>query len=142
MCTATSAPTTAALRIFSYGPFVLSAMCWVGLLHAGTPAIADESGIKGKVLRGPAYPGPEIEGEPNEAPFRAAFHVLDSEEDKVARFESDEEGRFKVLLPPGRYTIVPDRSAPIPFPQRQKKEVTVPKDGFADVTLTFETGMR
>ena len=57
-------------------------------------------------------------------------------------FESDKNGCFKVLLPPGEYMIVPDGSAPIPYPKQQKKEVTVPEDGFADVTLRFDTGMR
>ena len=104
-------------------------------------AIADETGIKGKVLRGPIVPGPTIAGESDEAPFHASFSVVGSKK-VVARFESDENGNFKVLLPPGEYTIVPDASAPIPYPKRQTRDVTVPEDGFADVTLRFDTGMR
>ena len=80
-------------------------------------------------------------GKPDEAPFRAYFHVLDWERE-VARFESDEKGRFEVPLGPGEYTIVPDKSAPILFPHQQKKAVTVPEEGFAEVTLRFDTGMR
>jgi len=136
-----SDPTNPGERIFSYVLLILVAIFLIGPLHATTPVIADETGIKGKVLRGPIRPGPEIAGESDEAPFRASFHVLDSEQ-VVARFESDEKGYFKVLLPPGEYTIVPDASAPIPYAKRQTKEVTVPEDGFADVTLKFDTGMR
>ena len=141
MSRARSNPTTPSGRISSYVAFIVSAMFLVGSPLATTPAIADETGIKGRVLRGPTVPGPTTVGESDEAPFRASFYVLDCKE-KVARFESDENGSFKVLLPPGEYTIVPDASAPILFPDRQTKEVTVPEDGFADVTLKFDTGMR
>ncbi len=61
---------------------------------------------------------------------------------QVARFESDEKGKFEVRLPAGVYTIVPDKSTPIPAPQSQAKSVTVPQDGFVEVTLRFDTGMR
>ena len=141
MSRVTSDPTNPGRRVFSYVLLSLAAIFLVGSLHATTPAIADETGIKGKVLRGPIKPGPTIAGESDEAPFRASFHVLDSEVE-VARFESDENGNFKVLLPQGKYTIVPDASTPIPYPKRQTKKVTVPEDGFAEVTLRFDTGMR
>ena len=136
-----SDPTNPGRRVFSYVLLSLAAIFLVGSLHATTPATAYETGIKGKVLRGPIKPGPTIAGESDEAPFHASFHVLDSEKE-VARFESDENGNFKVLLPPGEYTIVPDASAPIPYPKRQTTKVTVPEDGFAEVTLRFDTGMR
>lgn len=142
MSRVTSNPTNPFRGISSYVLVILTAICLVGPLHATNTAIADETGIKGKVLRGPVYPGPEIAGKRDEVLFSAAFHVRDSEDEEVARFESDEKGRFKVLLPPGEYTIIPDKSAPILFPQRQRKEVTVPEDGFAEVTLKFDTGMR
>lgn len=136
-----SNPTNPGGRILIYVAFILPAMFLVGCLLATTPAIADETGITGKVLRGPTVPGPTIVGESDEAPFQASFHVLATNK-VVARFESDENGNFKVLLPPGEYTIVPDASAPILFPKRQTRDVTVPEDGFADVTLRFDTGMR
>jgi len=37
---------------------------------------------------------------------------------------------------------VPDKSTTIPGPQSQRKSVTVPADGFVEVTLRFDTGMR
>ena len=64
------------------------------------------------------------------------------DERQVAQFKSDKRGNFEVLLPAGNYTIVPDKSTPIPAPQSQTKTVTVPEDGFAVVTLRFDTGMR
>ena len=59
-----------------------------------------------------------------------------------ARFESDGEGEFEVLLAAGVYSIVPDESTPVPYPWSLTKTVTVPEDGFAVVTLSFDTGLR
>jgi hypothetical protein len=60
----------------------------------------------------------------------------------VARFESDKNGNFIVLLAPGDITIVPDASTPIPYPEQQMKFATVPEDGFAEIVLNFDTGIR
>jgi hypothetical protein len=77
----------------------------------------------------------------DEAPLQATF-LVHSAGRKVAQFKSDAKGNFDVLLPAGDYVIVPDKSTPMPAPQNQKKSVTVPADGFAVVTLRFDTGMR
>ena len=78
----------------------------------------------------------------DEAPFRASFQVLNAENELVTQFETDENGCFSVMLPPGEYTIVPDSSAPIWRARHQKKTVTVPEGGFAGIILKFDTGMR
>ena len=49
---------------------------------------------------------------------------------------------FEVALAPGNYIVVPDESAPILFPSRQQREVAVPQEGFAEVLLRFDTGLR
>lgn len=112
---------------------------WVEVVNA---VGADATGIKGQVLMGPIVPGPEVPGQINEAPFSALFNVLDSANNSVARFESDDNGNFTVLLVPGDYTIVPDASTPIPNPEQQLQLATVPENGFADVILRFDTGIR
>jgi hypothetical protein len=118
---------------------VSEATTWEQLASA---VVAGGTGITGQVMRGPIYPGPEIEGVSNEEPFSASFSVLDSENNTVARFASDEDGIFEVVLSPGEYTVVADPSAPILFPEQQTIAVTVPEDGFADVVLEFDTGIR
>jgi len=112
---------------------------WEALANA---VVGVGTGIRGQVLRGPINPGPEIEGVINEEPFSAVFSVLDSENNSVARFESDENGNFELALFPGEYTVVPGPSAPILFPEQQTRAVSVPADGFADVVLDFDTGIR
>ena len=106
------------------------------------PVGQEESGLTGQVLRGPVVPGPGIEGSPDETPFAAFFHVLDGRDDEVAQFRSDENGRFRIALRPGNYTVVPDDTAPLLFPSRQERSVTVPEKGFAEVVLSFDTGIR
>lgn len=103
---------------------------------------ANATGITGQVLWGPIVPGPEAPGQVNEAPFSAFFNVLDAADNAVARFESDDDGNFTVLLAPGEYTIVPDASTPMPNPEQQRKSVTAPASGFTDVVLRFDTGIR
>lgn len=109
-------------------------------MQTAMPVNAAETGIRGTVLWGPVRPGPEILGQSDEVPLSATFLVFDAG-CEVARFKSDKEGNFEVLLPHGDYTVVPDKSTPIIGPQRKKKKVTVPVDGFIEVTLRFNTGM-
>lgn len=120
---------------------LLAAICVFFSLSATVTAYACDTGIRGTVIWGLVKPGPSKVGQKNEAPLRASFAVYDGD-NKVAEFESDRSGRFKVSLPPGDYTIVPDKSTPIPFPESQKTQVTVPANDFADVTIRLETGMK
>jgi hypothetical protein len=121
--------------------FLLTAICLVSGLFTVMPVSAAETGVRGTVLSGPVKPGPARVGQSDEAPFSATFIVLAAERE-VARFKSDKKGHFEVALPAGDYVIVPDNSTPIPAPQSQAKSVIVPEDGFAEVTLRFDTGMR
>ena len=122
-------------------PFLLAVICITCGLLATMPVNAAETGLRGTVLWGPVEPGPARVGQSDEAPFSATFIVFAAEL-KVAQFKSGKKGNFEVRLPAGDYTIIPDKSTPIPAPQSQKKTVTVPADGFAEVTLRFDTGMR
>ena len=126
-----------------YNPliFLLAASFLVGSLHADTPMNAPDTGIRGITLWGPVKPGPSRLGQSDEAPLQATF-LVHSAGRKVAHFKSDAKGKFEISLPAGDYVIVPDKSTPMPGPQHQQKSVTVPVDGYAIVTLIFDTGMR
>ena len=75
-------------------------------------------------------------------PFSATFYVLDGQGNRIASFRTDEQGYFQVALPPGAYTVVPDKSAPLESPGNQAKEVVVQAGELVQVTWTFDTGMR
>lgn len=119
----------------------LAVICLAGGVQTVMPVRAADTGVRGTVVWGPVVPGPASPGQIQEAPLRASFQILCAGR-KVARFESDENGHFEVSLPAGDYTIVPDKSTPIPFPERQKRTFTVPEDGFAVITIRLDTGMR
>lgn len=98
------------------------------------------TGLSGVVLRGPIHPVC-TEGDPCEEAFAAGFTVR-RHDVVVRRFESDAEGRFSVELAPGTYLVVPDPAAPILAPEDQVREVTVDQEGFTDIELHFDTGIR
>jgi hypothetical protein len=101
----------------------------------------NKNGIRGTALWGPVIPGPSVAGRSDEAPLSAAF-IIFSAGREVARIQSDQHGHFEVILPAGDYAIIPEKGTPIPAPQSQKRLVTVPTDGFAEITLRFDSGMR
>ena len=100
------------------------------------------TGLEGRVLKGPMCPVVRNDQPCPDQPFSAWFDVFDDQEQRVTRFQSDEEGFFEVALRPGTYTIVPDESAPILQPHIQRQTVTVQPDQITSVTLTFDTGIR
>ena len=105
------------------------------------PAYSAETGVQGTALIGPVRPGPTKVGQNDEAPLSASFIVFAGKQ-QIAQFKSDKNGFFRIMLSAGEYTIVPDKSTPIPSPQSQRKKITVPEDGFAVVVLRFDSGMR
>jgi len=134
-------PVTTGRRILKRFPLLLAAICAAGCLQTTAPAFVVETGIRGTVLWGPVKPGSIGPGQSDEAPLRASFVVFDAD-NKVAVFVSDSSGHFEVSLPPGDYTIVPDKKTPIPYAEQQKTQVTVPEDGYAVVTIRLDTGMK
>ena len=108
---------------------------------SATPTGAATSGIEGQVLLGPTCPV-EREGMPCEEPYEATIVVWDAARTtRVLTFDSDNDGRFRVGLPPGEYYVEPQgvqQGLPRPEPQ----SVTVPVNTFLSVTLHYDTGIR
>ena len=136
-----TAPGCPGRRVHRHFRLLLTVLLVVGSQFSAFPAHAAETGLRGKVLWGPLSPGPTGPGQSDEAPVSASFTVYGGKQ-KVARFESDDRGCFEVSLPPGDYTIVPDKKTPIPMAEKQTTKVTVPEDGYAAVTIRLDTGMR
>ncbi|HVB11294.1 MAG TPA: hypothetical protein VNM16_13145 [Bacillota bacterium] len=101
------------------------------LLAACGPA--PDSGLAGVVLAGPTCP---VQRAAEPCPDRPAAVRLRA---GTATFSSDAQGRFRVALPPGTYTIVNDGAQPFP---RCHATATVPPHAFATVTVTCDTGIR
>jgi len=104
-------------------------------------ALGDQqSGIEGSVSNSPIRGGPSRVGVPNSAPMRNTQFVVENAGGLVATFKTDDEGRFRIPLPAGHYTV---RRAEIkkigrcgPF------TVQVDAAGFKAVQFNCDSGMR
>ncbi|MFL5736845.1 MAG: hypothetical protein ACJ76P_05865 [Actinomycetota bacterium] len=121
-----------------------AALAWivlgVGLLAAcgrSGPGSAD-AGIEGLVRVGPACPVVQAGSPCPDRPLATELEIVRGS-DLVATVPSDHDGRFRVALDPGTYTI---RSHDPGIPTLRPVEVTVPPHAFASVTLTFDSGIR
>jgi hypothetical protein len=78
---------------------------------AGTPSSEAGSGIEGVILVSPWMPGPAREGMPESKPLANMTWTVQNERGEVASFTTDGEGRFRVSLPPGHYTVTRQKRA-------------------------------
>jgi hypothetical protein len=100
---------------------------------------SSSSGIIGQVIIGPLI-AVERPGMTNYRPYRATISVLSQRGKTVAEFESDVNGRFQVPLEPGEYILHPEPSGSLPYAIEQS--VTVFKDQFTEVSITYDSGIR
>lgn len=101
------------------------------------------SGIEGQISIGPISPvvRPGLRpGMVNYSPYQATITILDEEGQTVTRFRSDMDGKFRVSLKPGRYTLIPE--SPGPPPHAAKQVVTVPEGEFIQVRVNYDSGIR
>jgi hypothetical protein len=97
-----------------------------------------DTGIAGTVRVGPTCP---VEQAGSPCPDRALSTDLEilSGTSVIARVRSGDDGRFRVALEPGVYTI---RSGSTEPPTLSPVQVRVPPTAFAGVTLRFDSGIR
>jgi hypothetical protein len=111
----------------------------VGLaLAAGASAAVPRSGLHGTVRRGPITPVCTV-GVPCDAP--AAGVVLTFSRAGVAReTRTDQQGGFRILLPPGIYAV---RTSAKPFGQTPRPARVHVRAGHSDrIDFTIDTGIR
>lgn len=101
-----------------------------------------KTGIEGTVLLGPGCPGPVRLDRPcPDQMYKGAMVIKRVSDGKtVAQTETDNNGRFRVTLPPGRYFI---SNVPGPaYPRIHSSEIVVHRNRFTKVELHADTGMR
>lgn len=121
--------------------FVLFALFSCAPFSRMSSAVESGSGIEGVILVGPIHGGPSRAGIPDSKPLANVAFVVTGETAPVASFTTDEQGRFRVSLPPGHYTVsIKERRSKIgyfgPF------EVTVSEGKMTNVQWKCDTGMR
>ncbi len=102
-------------------------------------AAAGQSGIEGQILLGPTCPVQRIDSPCPDRPYEATIDVLDRSGVPVTSFRSGNDGRYRVPLPPGTYTLAPRSTA---YPHGRPETVDVPPGEFAHIIITFDTGIR
>jgi hypothetical protein len=89
-----------AVFLVSFSPFVLAETS-----STATPKAQSETGLEGVILVGPIQGGPTRQGVPNSRPLANTEFLVVKENNPVAFFKTDDEGRFRISLPAGHYTI-------------------------------------
>ena len=91
-------------RLALFAALLASSACFV-LAETPTPKPQSETGLEGVISIGPTRPGPTRQGIPDSKPLADTEFLVAKENITVASFKTDGQGRFRVSLPPGHYTI-------------------------------------
>jgi hypothetical protein len=115
--------------------------CFSSAQTQPTPAPEPGTGIEGVISVGPTHGGPARVGVPDSKPLANAPFIVENEKGVVTSFATDDQGRFRISLAPGHYTVsAKDKKPKIgrygPF------EVDVVADQMTKVAWSCDTGMR
>jgi len=116
----------------------------IGLAVAacGTPAVRPGTGIQGTVLVGPTCPVERINSPCPPHPIAATIVVTDENGTEVTRFHSGADGRFKVDLAPGTYTLVGLTVGSSFLPRPIPTSIIVTQGAYTAVTVQYDSGIR
>lgn len=64
-----------------------------------------EAGIEGTIMISPSHGGPIRADVPSSKPLAGSTFVVTNQNGAVAEFTTDEQGYFKVAVPPGHYSV-------------------------------------
>jgi hypothetical protein len=98
------------------------------------------SGIEGQVLVGPMCPVVQQGQECPDQPYPASLTVNSVNGVPIAQFQSDEQGRFQVMLVPGEYILHPESPNGLPFAGDQSFMVETGR--YTQITVHYDSGIR
>ncbi len=107
------------------------------IIDEPTGILPFESSVTGKVLMGPICPVMKNPPDPDcaDKPYVTTIEVIG-----FSTVETDKDGVYKVMLPPGEYTI--QAVGGNPFPRCMSEEIIVEPDTMHEVNLSCDTGIR
>lgn len=102
-----------------------------------------KSGIEGTVTVGPTCPVQRIDDPScDDRPYPGVIHVSGTNPNKVIAFQADAQGKFKVELEPGKYTVDPQTPMDNILPRANPQDVTVVSGAFTVVNIQYDSGIR
>src|SRR5438445_10801356 len=122
-------------RIISVALALMVAAC-------GTPAAQPGTGIQGTVQAAPTCPVERINSPCPPRPLAATVVVRDGTGAEVARFHSGGDGRFKVDLRPGTYSLVGLTIGSTSLPRPIPTSATVSQGSYTSVNIEYDSGIR
>ncbi|HSM70995.1 MAG TPA: carboxypeptidase-like regulatory domain-containing protein [Anaerolineales bacterium] len=121
------------VKIFSILLFLLSAC-------SGLETPPSDSGIEGQVFIGPMCPVVREGEECPDKPYQATLTITNPKGERIVQVQTDEEGRFRILLHAGEYVLHPESPSAYPFAGEQT--VIVQKGQFTQVIVNYDSGIR
>jgi len=102
-----------------------------------------DSGIKGTVTIGPSCPVAQNPPQPGceDKPYSTSFKLINSSGKVISQFSSDQNGKFSVVVPQGKYEIKWGLSAKMPT-MTSSGVITVLSHAFTQIKLQFDSGIR
>ncbi|MFF4551152.1 hypothetical protein [Streptomyces sp. NPDC001435] len=111
--------------------------------HGAGSSTPSDSGIKGRTMVDGGCPMVREHSPCPDRPLRARLTITGgSPERTVAETTSDAEGRFRISLSPGTYTIRPANLTGAVAPIAQPVSVTVTSGRFTTIVISFDSGIR
>jgi len=111
------------------------------LTMAATPTASPlSSGIEGVILISPSHPGPIRKDQPDAGPAPNIAFVVMRADERITSVTTDSEGRFRLSLPPGHYTVL--RDDPGAKIGHWRFEADVKPSEVTTVHWTADSGMR
>jgi hypothetical protein len=102
-----------------------------------------KSGIEGTVSIGPTCPVQRVDDPScNDRPYQGVIHVSGTNPNTVTTFQADAQGKFKIELEPGTYTLEPQTPMDNILPRANSQDVTVVSGAFTVVNIQYDSGIR
>lgn len=102
-----------------------------------------KSGVSGVVSLGPTCPVETTPADPNcaDKPYETAVYIFRKSDPvhAIAITKTDKEGKFKISLPPGEYTLGAGESN---IPSCNHPEVIVSSIGYSEAIIECDSGIR
>jgi len=107
------------------------------------PAAKPHSGIEGRTMVDGGCPMTRDASPCPDKPLASRLTVVKADSAQiVAEATSDDNGYFRIPLPPGHYVLHPANLTGSVVPIAQPLTITVIADRFASITISFDSGIR